>query len=100
METLFPQFVDELLGKLLRVPDFVSLRLASAGGDKGSETVVNLKDSLVLELAVDLDDGVGIYYQGFREAAYARQLIARYERARLNGMTNLLFELDVNGDAG
>ena len=61
MKTLLCQLVDELLGKLLRVPYFAGLRFAFTGRNKRSETVANLKDSLVLELPVNLDDGVGIY---------------------------------------
>src|SRR2546428_6309078 len=73
---------------------------ARARGDERAGAVAQLDYALVLELAVRLRDRVRVDDELFRQRPDARQLLARAQRAGLDGVLHLLHQLEVDGDAG
>ena len=101
VQTLLLQGFKKFAHLALRVAELFSLRTAAAaGGDECSEAVADFEDAFLLQIAIDLDDGVGVDDECFGEATDSGELIAGDESAGLDGVTNLFFELNVDGDAG
>ena len=69
-------------------------------GDERAGAVAQLDDAFVLELAVGLGDGVRVDHELLRQRPDAGQLLARPQRAGLDGVLHLLHQLEVDGHAG
>lgn len=100
VQALLLQGFKEFVYLALRVAELFSLGSAAAArGDEGSQAVPDFEDAFLLQVAIDLDDGVGVDDEGLGERANSGKLVARDECAGLNGVTNLFLELNVDGDA-
>jgi len=62
--------------------------------------VAYFKQAFMLQLAIDLNDGIGIDDQRFGQTANTWQLIPGRNGAGLDGMTNLFLDLNVDGNTG
>jgi hypothetical protein len=101
LQALFFQRVHKLVDQLLRVPHLFGPGLAAAAGDdEGSEPMPYLEHAFLLQLAIDLDDCVGVDDKSFGQTPNARQLIAVSQSAGFDGMANLFLELNVDRNAG
>ncbi len=85
----------------LRVPHLFGPGSAAAtGDDEGSESMPYLEHAFLLQLAINLDDGIRIDDQSFGQTADARKLISSRQSAGFDGVADLFLELNVDGNAG
>ena len=75
-------------------------RCLAALGDERTDTVAKLEQTFKIQLAINACDGVRVHHELLGERADGRQWIARCERACLDGVPDLLLELEIDRDAG
>nr|WP_229669035.1 hypothetical protein [Edaphobacter acidisoli] len=100
-QTLFFQCVNELVDQFLRATYlFCPGQASPAGSYECSESMEYFQHAFLFQLAIDLDDGIGIDDERFRKTPNAWQLVSGRDCAGFDCMANLFLDLNVDGDAG
>lgn len=101
LKTLFFQCVQKLADQMLRVPHlFGSGSAAATRTNEGAKSMAYFEHAFLLQLAIDLDDGIRVDDQGFGQASNGWQLITSCQSPRFDGMADLFLKLYVDRNAG